>query len=130
ETYMKEKLDMTSNRTGGTMEHVTGKPAQYTTMFENGDVDVATAPEPWASVLEEEQNANVVIDTPDVAFGETLPSAIFVASNEFIHNSPDETLSLTYAREVSIDYIYVHPGDVIDLTIEGFGEVTGEQLEM
>src|SRR5699024_12524825 len=52
ETYMKEKLDMTSNRTGGSMEHVTGKPAQYNTMFENGDVVVATAQEPWASVLE------------------------------------------------------------------------------
>src|SRR5699024_1548963 len=53
ETFMKENFDTTSNRTGGTMEHVTGKPAQYTTLFEEEEVDVATAPEPWASVLEE-----------------------------------------------------------------------------
>src|SRR5699024_2002673 len=67
ETFMKENFDTTSNRTGGTMEHVTGKPAQYTTLFEEEEVDVATAPEPWASVLEEEQDANVVIDTPEVS---------------------------------------------------------------
>lgn len=129
ETYMKENLDMTSNRTGGSMEHVTGKPAQYTTMFENGDVDVATAPEPWASVLEEEQNANVVIDTPDVAFGETLPAAIFVASDDFIDNSPDEAQALIDAHKEAIDYINDNPEEAIDLTIEGIDEVTGEKLE-
>src|SRR5699024_11097004 len=123
------KLDMTSNRTGGSMEHVTGKPAQYTTMFENGDVDVATAPEPWASVLEEEQNANVVIDTPDVAFGETLPAAIIVASDGFIYNSPDKAQAVKEEHEEEIDYIKDNTDQAIDLTIEGIDEVTDEKLE-
>lgn len=129
ETYMKENLDRTSNRTGGTMKHVTGKPAQYTTMFENGDVDVATAPEPWASVLEAEQDANVVIDTPDVSFGETLPAAIFVGSDNFIENSPEEAQALINAHEEAIDFINDNPDEAIDLTIQGIDEVTGEKLE-
>lgn len=129
ETYMKENLDMTSNRTGGTMEHVTGKPAQYTTMFEEGEVDVATAPEPWASVLEEEQDANVVIDTPEVAFGETLPAAVFVGSDEFIEESPEETQALIDAHEEAIDFINDHPDEAIDLTIDGIDEVTGEEMD-
>src|SRR5699024_4948098 len=52
--YMKDLLDMASSRTAASMEHVTGKPAQYSTMVENGDVGVAPAPEPSAPVLEEE----------------------------------------------------------------------------
>lgn len=129
ETYMKENLNTTSNRTGGTMNHVTGKPAQYTTMFENGDVDVATAPEPWASVLEAEQEANIVIDTKDVSFGETLPAAIFVTSEAFIDESPEQVQSMIDAHEASIDYINNNPKDAIQLTINGIDEVTGQELE-
>ena len=128
ESYMKDNLDKTSNRTGGEMTHVTGKPAQYTTMFENGDVDVATAPEPWASVLEE-QGANVVIDTPDVTFGETLPAAIFVGSDEFIEDSPEQAQALINAHEEAIDFINDNPDEAIELTIDGIDEITGEKLE-
>src|SRR5699024_1162960 len=97
-------------------------------LFGMCDVVVSTAPEPWASVLEEEQNANVVIDTPDVAFGVTLPAAIFVASDDFIDNSPDEAQALIDEHEEAIDYINDNPDEAIDLTIEGIDEVTGEKL--
>ena len=129
ETYMKEELGTTSSRTGGTMNHVTGKPAQYTTMFENGDVDVATAPEPWASVLEAEQDANVVIDTPEVAFGTTLPAAIFVTSEEFIDESSDTVQKLIDAHEEAIDFINDNPDDAIDITITAIDDITGQKLE-
>lgn len=129
ETFMKENFDTTSNRTGGTMEHVTGKPAQYTTLFEEEEVDVATAPEPWASVLEEEQDANVVIDTPEVSFGETLPAAVFVGSDEFIEESPEEAQALMNAHEEAIDFIQDHPDEAIELTIAGIDDVTGEKMD-
>src|SRR5699024_10965187 len=67
--------------------------------------------------------------TPDVAFGETLPAAIFVASDDFIDNSPDEAQALIDAHEEAIDYINDNPDEAIDLTIEGIDEVTGEKLE-
>lgn len=128
ETYMKENLAVTSARTGGSMVHVTGKPAQYATMFENGDVDVATAPEPWASVLEAEGH-NIVIDTVDVSFGETLPAAIFVTTSEWIDERPDVVQKLINAHEEAIDFINENEDEAIDLTIQGIDEVTGQKLE-
>ncbi|HLR67993.1 MAG TPA: aliphatic sulfonate ABC transporter substrate-binding protein [Virgibacillus sp.] len=128
ETYMKNYLDVTSSRTGGTMTHVTGKPAQYSTMFENGDIDVATAPEPWASVLESEGN-HVVIDTPDISFGETLPAAIFVTTEAWIDNHPTIVQNIIDAHEEAIDFINENESEAIDLTIEGIHDVTGQELE-
>src|SRR5699024_10376716 len=124
----KENLDITSSRTGGTMVHVTGKPAQYGTMFENGDVDIATAPEPWASALEAEGH-HVVIDTVDVSFGETLPAAIFVTTSEWIDDRPEIVQKLINAHEEAIDFINDDPDEAIDLTIQGIDEVTGQKLE-
>src|SRR5699024_2093440 len=70
-----------------------------------------------------------VIDTPDVAFGETLPAAFFVASNAFFNNSPDEPKALLEPHEKAIDYINDNPDEGIDLTLEAIDELTGEKLE-
>src|SRR5699024_2940345 len=128
DTFFTANFDTTSHRTRGAMEHVSGRPAHYTTLFEEEEVEVATAPEPWASVLEEEQDANVVIDTPEVSFGETLPAAVFVGSDEFIEESPEEAQALMNAHEEAIDFIQDHPDEAIELTIAEIDEVTGENM--
>ncbi|RYG73754.1 aliphatic sulfonate ABC transporter substrate-binding protein [Lentibacillus lipolyticus] len=128
ETYMKEK-GVTSKRIGGSMKHVTGKPARYQSMFKKGDVDVATAPEPWASVMEAEVDANVVIPTSEVAFGETLPAAVFVTSDDMAENSSEQIQKLIDAHKEAIAYINDNPDEAIDITINGIADITGQELE-
>lgn len=128
ETYMK-KLGITSNRTSGTMKHVTGKPAQYTTIFENGDVDVAATPEPWGSVLEAEVGANVVIDSDEISFGKTLPAAVFVTSSDLAENNPELVQHLVDAHKESVDYINENQAEAIDITINSIDEITGHKLD-
>lgn len=128
ETYMKAR-GITSDRVGGSIKHVTGKPAQYTTMFEKGSVDVATAPEPWASVLEAEVDANVVIDADEISFGKTLPAAVFVTSTELAEDNPELVQKLIDAHKESVDYIIENPDEAIDLTIDSIDDITGQKLD-
>ncbi|HLR69148.1 ABC transporter substrate-binding protein [Virgibacillus alimentarius] len=128
ETYMKEK-GVTSDRIGGSLKHVTGKPAQYTSMFESGSVDVATAPEPWASVLEAEQDANVLIESDEISFGDKLPAAVFVTSDNMTENHPKLVQKLANAHKESIEMINDDQQEAIDLTINGIDEVTGQKLD-
>lgn len=128
ETYMKD-LGITSDRTGGTMKHVTGKPAQYTTMFESGNVDVATAPEPWASVMEAEVGANVVVGPDEISFGKTLPAAVFVTSTDLAENNKELVQSLIDAHKESIKFINENPDESITITIDSIDEITGQKLE-
>lgn len=128
ETYMKD-LGITSDRTGGTMKHVTGKPAQYTTMFESGNVDVATAPEPWASVMEAEVGANVVVGPDEISFGKTLPAAVFVTSTDLAENNKELVQSLIDAHKESIKFINENSDESITITIDSIDEITGQKLE-
>ncbi|WP_369693570.1 aliphatic sulfonate ABC transporter substrate-binding protein [Lentibacillus sp. CBA3610] len=128
ETYMKER-GVTSERTGGSMTHVTGEPARYQSMFENGDVDVATAPEPWASVMEQEVDANVVIPTSEISFGETLPAAVMVTSDDMVDNNSEQVQKLVDAHKEAVNYINDNPDEAIDITIEGIADITDQQLE-
>ncbi|GAA0447156.1 aliphatic sulfonate ABC transporter substrate-binding protein [Lentibacillus halophilus] len=128
ETYMKNK-GITSDRIGGSMKHVTGEPARYKSMFEKGDVDVATAPEPWASVMEKKIDANVVIPTSDVSFGETLPAAVFVTSSKMAENNSERTQKLIDAHKEAVKYINQNPDEAIDITINGIADITGQTLD-
>ncbi|TDQ40494.1 ABC transporter substrate-binding protein [Aureibacillus halotolerans] len=128
ETFMKEK-GLTSNRTGGTLKHVTGKPAQYLGMLKQGRVDVAVAPEPWASVIEAD-GANVIIDWDEVSFGETLPAAVFATSTKLLEKNPDVVEKLVSAHKRSIDFIQNNKDEAIDITIAGIKDITKQELEL
>lgn len=129
ETYMKEQYGITSERIGGTMTHVTDKPARYTTLFENGQVDVATVPEPWASVLEAETGAKVIVDYHEVSFGETLPAAVFVTNGNLAEEQPELVQKLVDAHKEATDFINENREESIDITIEAIKEITGQSLD-
>ncbi|SEQ00582.1 ABC transporter substrate-binding protein [Piscibacillus halophilus] len=128
EALMKDEYGLTSDRVNGEMKHVTGKPATYSNMFDTGNIDVATVPEPWASFIEEEGTAEVLVDTPDVAYGETLPAAVFVTSNELIENDPELVQSIVDAHKKATEFIQDNPDEAKTIAINKIKEITDQEL--
>ncbi|WP_079479365.1 ABC transporter substrate-binding protein [Halobacillus salinus] len=128
ETLMKQEYGITSDRVDGEMKHVTGKPATYASLFEAGKVDVATVPEPWASSIEAEGNGNVLIDTPDVAYGETLPAAVFVTSHDLVENNPEMVQNIVDAHKNATDFIQENPEEAKEIAIKKIKEITDQEL--
>ncbi|MRH41058.1 aliphatic sulfonate ABC transporter substrate-binding protein [Aquibacillus halophilus] len=128
ETYMKEELGMTSQRIGGEMIHTTGPPAQYQAMFETEKVDVAVAPEPWASVLQQETGAKVIINSTEVSWGTTLPASVLVASGELIESNPDLIQKIVNAHKDATAFIAENPEEAKTITINDIKEETGQEL--
>lgn len=128
ETYMKEH-GITSERTGGEMVHQTGKPAQYEAMFETGKIDVAVAPEPWGSVLEQNTGAKVIIEPDEISFGETLPASVLVTSNALIEENPELVQGIVDAHKEATTFIEENPEEAKEITMKDIEEVTGQALE-
>ncbi|WP_156289746.1 aliphatic sulfonate ABC transporter substrate-binding protein [Oceanobacillus salinisoli] len=128
ETLMSEVYNLTSDRVGGEMKHVTGEPATYHSMFLSGKVDVATVPEPWAAVIEEEGSGKVLIDTPDVAYGETLPAAVFVTSQDLVENNPELVQSIVDGHKKATDFINDNPEEAKTIAREKIADITGQEL--
>ncbi|OZM56164.1 ABC transporter substrate-binding protein [Lottiidibacillus patelloidae] len=127
ETYLKE-LGITSNRIGGSMSHVTGKPSQYVQMFLAGKVDIAVAPEPWASVLEQETGAKVIIDTDEISFGKTLPASVLVTSGTLINENPALVQKIVDAHMEATAFINESPEKAKEITLKAIKEITGQEL--
>lgn len=128
ETMMKEEYGLTSDRIDGEMKHVTGKPATYASLFETKNVDVATVPEPWASSIEEQGSGKVLVDTPEVAFGETLPAAVFVTSQELVDENPDMVESIVEAHKKATDFINDNPEEAKQIAIDKIKDITDQEL--
>ncbi|WP_407270963.1 ABC transporter substrate-binding protein [Radiobacillus sp. PE A8.2] len=127
ETYMNE-LGITSERIGGKMVHTTGEPAQYQMMFESGRIDVAVAPEPWASVIQAETGAKVIIDPTEVSFGTTLPASVLVTTGEKIENNPELVQSIVDAHKDATAFIADNPEEAKTIAINDIKEVTRQEL--
>ncbi|CDQ20391.1 NitT/TauT family transport system substrate-binding protein [Halobacillus karajensis] len=128
ETLMKEEFSLTSDRINGEMKHVTGKPATYSSLFETQNVDVATVPEPWASSIEAEGSGKVLIDTPEVAFGETLPAAVFVTSQELVEEDPEMVQNIVDAHKKATDFINENPEEAKQIAIDKIKDITDQEL--
>ncbi|SDP37080.1 aliphatic sulfonate ABC transporter substrate-binding protein [Halobacillus aidingensis] len=128
ETMMKEEFGLTSDRIDGEMKHVTGKPATYASLFETKNVDVATVPEPWASSIEEQGSGKVLVDTQDVAFGETLPAAVFVTSQKLVDENPDMVESIVEAHKKATDFINENPEEAKQIAINKIKDITDQEL--
>ncbi|WP_138419918.1 aliphatic sulfonate ABC transporter substrate-binding protein [Aquibacillus sediminis] len=127
ETYMKEQ-GITSERIGGDMTHQTGKPATYEAMFADGKIDVAVAPEPWAAVLQQEANAEVIIPTSEISFGETLPASVLVSSGELVDENPEMVQQIVNAHKDATTFINENPEEAKTIAINDIKEVTGQEL--
>jgi NitT/TauT family transport system substrate-binding protein len=127
ETYL-EELGITSERIGGTMKHLTGKPAQYSAMLQAGKIDIAVAPEPWAAQIQVETGAEVVIPWNEISFGETLPASILVSSGKMIENNPETIEKIVNAHKEAIKFIEENPEDAKTITIKDIKETTGQEL--
>ncbi|MFC2949646.1 aliphatic sulfonate ABC transporter substrate-binding protein [Virgibacillus sediminis] len=128
ETMMKEEYGLTSDRVKGEMKHVTGEPATYHSLFTTGNVDAATVPEPWASVIEEKGSGKVLIDTPDVAYGETLPAAVFVTSQRLAEEDPELIQNLVDAHKKATEFIQENPEESKTIAIDKIKDITDQEL--
>lgn len=128
EAQMKKEYNLTSDRVQGKMKHVTGKPATYHSMFISEKIDVATVPEPWASVIEAEGSGKVLIDTPEVAWGEILPAAVFVTSQDLAKNNQELVQHMVNAHQQATAFIQDNPEKAKTIAIKKIADITEQKL--
>ena len=117
-----------SARIGGSLKHVTGNPAQYQGMFESGQVDLAAVPEPWASILVE-NGANVVVTTDQIAYGNTLPNTVLVASGKLVEGNKEIAKGLVQAQQEAVDFINSNKEEAQQIAITAIKDLTKQELD-
>lgn len=130
ETYLQQQGNdkLTSSRIGGSLQHVTGNPAQYQGMFETGKVDLAAVPEPWASILAQ-NGAKVIVSTDEIAYGNTLPNTVFVVNGSLIKEKKEVVKALVGAQQQAVDFIKNQPDEAQRIAIQSIKDLTKQEID-
>lgn len=113
--------DLKPTSDGGNVNVVTSSNADILTLMSNKEIDAALVPEPWGSILEKENNAEVMVDYNNMENGEQYSTAVVIISKEFLDKNPEVVKEFLEVHKSITNYI----NDNIDET----KKIVNEEIE-
>lgn len=103
--FLLSENGLKDSNSGGNVQIVAADNPDIVTLFEKGSIDAALVPEPWGATIEKETKANLVLDANQVWKDGKYPTALVVATKDFIKNHPDKVEAFLKAHVALTDYI-------------------------
>lgn len=97
-------------------------------LFERGQLDAACVPEPWASRLEREAGATVVLAPADLFRGGRYSAALLVARKEFVTQHPEAARALVRATNAMTARIAKDPQAATGALVAGIQSASGKKV--
>ena len=127
-TWLTERGLENSPRGGGDVTITPTENAQTLALFQEGEIDGAWLPEPWASRLVLEAGAKVLVDESDLwPDGRFLTTHLIVAT-DFLEEHPETVEALLRAHLESIDWINANKSEAQTVINAQIAEATGKPL--
>lgn len=113
---------------GGPVEVIPTANPDALALFQQGDIDAAWAPEPWATRLVQEAGGEVFLDERDLWPDGRFVTTQLIVSVEFLEEHPDVVRDLLRAHVETTLFIQENPEEARRLVNANIEDVTGEPL--
>lgn len=113
---------------GGTVSLNPQAPADTSTLFLQGDVDAAATQEPWGVFLENQANADILLDEDEFGWGEDSTMTVVTARDAFTETNPELTEAYLRAHVRAIEFINENTEEAVGIFVDHITEVTGSEL--
>lgn len=123
-----EENGLASVDAGGDVTITATANAYILQLMQNGEIDAACVPEPWAETLINECNAKVICDEKEVWGDGSYPVAVVVARKEFVEKNPEILEKFLEVHGNMTDYLNNHPDDAMTAINEEIDAVTGKSI--
>lgn len=114
---------------GGDVTVNASSNADILNLIDNGSVDAALVPEPWGTTIENNGNAEILLDHKEVFLEGNYPTAVVVASQDFIEDHPDLVKEFLDAHEEATLYINENIEQARSIVNTEIKETTGKALD-
>lgn len=114
---------------GGDVTVNASSNADILNLIDNGSVDAALVPEPWGTTIENNGNAEILLDHKEVFLEGDYPTAVVVASQDFIEDHPDLVREFLEAHEEATVYINENMDEARSIVNTEIKETTGKALD-
>ncbi|GIO18718.1 ABC transporter substrate-binding protein [Oceanobacillus oncorhynchi subsp. incaldanensis] len=114
---------------GGTISLVPQAPADTSTLFLQGDVDAAATQEPWGVYLENQANADILLDEEEFAWGTESTTTVVTARKSFTESNEELTQAYLRAHARAVEFIEENQEEAVELFVNHIEETTGNELD-
>ena len=114
---------------GGDVTVNASSNADILNLIDNGSVDAALVPEPWGTTIENNGNAEILLDYNEVFLEGNYPTAVVVASQDFIEEHPDLVKQFLEAHEEATLYINENMDEARSIVNKEIEETTGKAID-
>ena len=117
-----------SIRGGGDVSISPTRNADTLQLFQDGRLDGAWVPEPWASRLVLEAGAEVLVDEKDLWPGGRFVTTHLLVRTEFLEQHPETVEALLRGHVDAVQWITDHPDEAKNVANAGLDTLTGRPL--
>lgn len=114
---------------GGDVTVNASSNADILNLMDNGSVDAALVPEPWGTTIENNGNAEVLLDDKEVFLDGNYPTAVVVASSDFIEEHPELVKEFLQAHEEAALYINENMEEARSIVNAEIKDATGKAID-
>ncbi len=114
---------------GGDVTVNASSNADILNLIDNGSVDAALVPEPWGTTIENNGNAEILLDYNEVFLEGNYPTAVVVASQDFIEKHPDLVKQFIEAHEDATLYINENMDEARSIVNTEIKQTTGKAID-
>jgi NitT/TauT family transport system substrate-binding protein len=126
--WLKEEGLETDTSGGGDVSILPQENSVTLTAFQQGQIDGAWVPEPWATRLVDEGGGRILVDEADLwPDGKFVTTHVIVATS-FLNDHPDVVKQLIEGNLAAIDFIGTNRKKAEEYTATGIDEATGKPI--
>jgi NitT/TauT family transport system substrate-binding protein len=118
----------TTTEGGGDVAIVPTENATTLQLFQNGDIDGAWLPEPWASRLVVDAGAEVLVDEAELWPEGKFATTVLVVNKQFLAEHPDQVEALLSGEQRAIEWLNENPDQTPALINDGLEAADAKPL--
>ncbi len=103
--------------------------ADIVNLMDAGRIDAAVVPEPWGTTIEKNGNTKVILDYDELFLKGDYPSALVIASRDFLEKHPDLVRDFLEVHEEATLFINENPEDMLAIVNAEIKDATGKSLD-
>ncbi|MCW4352379.1 ABC transporter substrate-binding protein [Hoyosella sp. YIM 151337] len=126
--WLAEQGLQTDTQGGGDVSIRSMANADVLQAFQQGDLDGAWVPEPWATRLVDEAGGKVLVDERDLWPNRQYVTTHILASTSFLDSNPEIVRAILSAHLDALEFVNANPDEAQTITLDGIENAIGTRL--
>ena len=114
---------------GGDITINASSNADIVNLMDAGSIDAAVVPEPWGTIIENNGNAEILLDYDELFWNGHYPAALVVTSADFIQEHPELVTEFLEMHESTTSFINQNPNEAQQIVNTEIENTTGKPID-